>query len=353
MAMIIQAGPQEAASFTDDTSPNLQSAKKRNVSISAKVRRDTPLDWFYDLISLCRNIKGELKSTDVQAAYLNMKQYERAKMWDTLKEVQINITDPLPYQGRLQELVKKSLKRNDAVDYIRQRAQAKDPHAMKMVEFLNNRAAESILLDAPSARLAFMVHYSQNQFAYQYGSKDPNSFWGRPRFDHKIELDGFRSKKKGSIVRAVTEWTAKSASAFSEAMDSVTFNEYMMQHPVLNPVYRALRKSHAFDEGNEKSIGLMESERQAITDRMIYGGYGGYWVDRYPLRPLYGNVKSQESYYMQASDIAAGIARYLYERGEAFDVTLHFEYVMLNGKRVSQNDAYELMLKWRQLGYYN
>jgi hypothetical protein len=282
-----------------------------------------------------------------------MKQYERAKMWDTLKEVQINITDPLPYQGRLQEMVKKSLKRDDAVDYIRQRAQAKDPHAMKMVEFLNNRAAESILLDAPSARLAFMVHYSQNQFAYRYGSNDPNSFLGRPRFDHKIELDGFRSKKKGSIVRAVTEWTSKSASAFSEAMDSVTFNEYMMQHPGLNPVYRALQKSHAFDEGNEKSIGLMEIERQAITNRMRYGGYAGYWYDHYPLRPLCGNVKSQESYYMQASDIAAGIARYLYERGESFAVTLHFEYVMLNGKRISQNDAYETMLKWRQLGYYN
>lgn len=350
--MIIQAGPQEAASFTDDTSPNLQPAKKRNVSISAKVRRDNPLDWYYDLISLCRNLKGELKSTDVHAAYLNMKQYERAKMWDTLKEVQINITDPLPYQGRLQEMIKKSLKRDDAVEYIRQRAQAKDPHAMKMVEFLNNRAAESILLDAPSARLAFMVHYSQNQFAYRYGSNKQESVLRPPRFEHKIELDGFRSKKKGSIVRAVTEWTAKSASAFSEAMDSVTFNQYMMDHPLLNPVYRALRKSHAFDEGNEKSIGMMESERQAITNRLKYGGYG-YWHDYYPLRPLHGKVKSQEAYYMQASDIAAGIAKYLYERGEAFAVTLHFEYVMLNGKRVSQNDAYETMLKWRQLGYYN
>lgn len=350
--MFIQAGPAEAVSFTDDTSPNLQAVKKRNVSISAKVRRDTPLDWYYDLINLCRNIKGELKSTDVIHAYLTMKRYERARMWDTLKEVQINITDPLPYQGRLQETVKKSLKRDDAVDYIRQRAIAKDPHAMKMLEFMNNRTAESILFDAPSARLAFMVHYSQNQFAYRYGSNDSNSVLRTPRFDHTIELDGFRSKKKGSIVRAVTEWTAKSASAFSEAIDSVTFNEYMMHHPHMNPVYRALRKSHAFDEGNEKSIGLMESERQSIANRMKYRGYG-YWDDYYPLQPLYGNVKSQESFYMQASDIAAGIARYLYEQGEALAVTIHFEYVMLNGKRTSQNDAYETMLKWRQLGYYN
>ncbi len=352
--MIIQPGPSEAASFTDDTSPNLQSAKKRNVSIGAKVRRETPLDWFYDLINLCRNVTGELKSTDVILAYKATKRYEREKVWDTLKEVQINISDPLPYQGRLQETVKKSLKRDDAVEYIRQRAIAKDPHAMQMLEYLNNRTAESILFDAPSARLAFMVHYSQNQFAYQYGSKDANSFFGPPRFEHNIDLEGFRSKKKGSIVRAVTEWTAKSASAFSEVIDSVTFNEYMMSHPVMNPVYRALRKSHAFDEGNEKNIGLMESERQAIAKRMAYGAYwDGYWYDHYPLLPLHGKVKSQESFYMQASDIAAGIARYLYEQGEILAVALHFEYVMLNGKRISQNDAYETMLKWRQLGYYN
>lgn len=348
--MIIQAGSNQAASFTDDTSPNFQAIKKRNVSISAKVRRDNPLDWYYDLISLCRNIKGELKSTDVLAAYKAMKRYERAKVWDTLKEVQINITDPLPYQADVQQTVKKALKRDDAIDYIRQRAIANDTHAKIMLELLNNQAAESILFDAPSARLAWSVHYSQNQFAYRYGSKDSSNGFGPPRFDHKIDLNGFRSKKKGSIIRAVTEWTAKSASAFSEAIDSVTFNEYMQHHPLLNPVYRALRKSHAFDEGNDKSIGLMESEREVILSRMTFGGH---WHKRYPLSPLLGGVNSKESFFMQASDIAAGMARYLYEQGEVLAVTLHFEYVMLNGERISQNDAYETMLKWRQLGYYN
>ena len=348
--MIIQAGPQEAASFTDDTSPNLQSAKKRNVSISAKVRRDNPLDWYYDLIGLCRNIKGELKSTVVVATYRNMKRYERAKIWDTLKEVQINITDLLPYQARIQETVKKALKRDDAIDVIRQRAIANDPHAKKILELLNNQTAERILFDAPSAELAWMIHYSQNRLAYMYGSKNPNGGFGPPPFEHKIELDGFKSKKKGSIVRAVTEWTAKSASAFSEAIDSATFNEYMFHHPLLNPVYRALRKSHAFDEGNEKSIGLMESERKAVTRQMRHYAY---WEDYYPLTPLRCGINSQESFFMQASDIAAGVAWYLYEQGEILAVTLHFEYVMLNGKRISQNDAYETMLKWQQLGYYS
>jgi hypothetical protein len=92
--------PSESVSFTDDTSPDTRNTKERNVSIHAKVRRETPLDWYYDLIYLCRNIKGELKSKDAVKTYKNMRRYERAKLWDTLKEVQINITDPLPYQVR-------------------------------------------------------------------------------------------------------------------------------------------------------------------------------------------------------------------------------------------------------------
>jgi hypothetical protein len=68
---LLQHNLSEATSFTDDTSPNLQSAKKRNVSIGAKVRRETPLDWFYDLINLCRNVtKLSLPPDTTVSAYI-------------------------------------------------------------------------------------------------------------------------------------------------------------------------------------------------------------------------------------------------------------------------------------------
>ena len=123
--MFIKAGPDEAVSFTDDTSPDTRNTKKRNVSIHAKVSRKTPLNWYYDLLFSCRHIKGELKSKDTVEAYKQMRRYERANLWDTLKEVQINITDPLPYQADVNNILKQALNRDNAVDLVRQRAIAK------------------------------------------------------------------------------------------------------------------------------------------------------------------------------------------------------------------------------------
>jgi hypothetical protein len=350
--MIIVGAPEYAAnavSFTDDVKPDARNlSKKRHVSISAKVNKGAPLDWFYDLLNSCLDEKGELKSDRVVPVYQRLGQKRRAKLWDTLKEVQINITDSLPYQARMHQNVKDALKREDAIDWIRQRASAKDPYAMKMQELLNNQTAESILFDAPSKRLSWNIHYAHNRAGY---SLKVGSI-GRPRPpDHKIDLEHFKSSNPGSIVRAATEWTAKSASAFSEAIDS-TFTEYFYpyQHPALNPVYKALRKSHAFDEGNKKSIGVMEYERKQIAREM---SYHDYWEEVYPLEPLHGEIDSKKSFFMQASDIAVGIAKYLYEQREVLEVTLHFEYVMFNGRRITQNDAYETIMKWRQLGYYN
>jgi len=351
--MIILDVPEYAAnavSFTDDVKADPRTlTQKRIVSIAAKVKRGVPLDWFYDLLNDCLNEKGELKSDRVVPAYLRLGQRRKAKLWDTLKEVQINITDSLPYQAGIHSIVKRSLNRDDAIDMIRQKALAKDPHAMRMQEFLNNQTAERILFDAPSRRLSWHIHYAQIYSPFGYGLR---MFMGGARPpEYKIDLGQFKSSTQKALVRSVTEWTTKSASAFSEAIDS-TFTEYFhpYQHPALNPVYQALRKSHAFDEGNEKSVGIMEVERDRIA-RML-SAYD-YWQQMYPLARLHGNIESKKSFYIQASDIAVGIARHLYEQGEMLAVTLHFVYVMLNGKRISQDDAYETTQKWRQLGYYN
>ena len=141
IAMFIEAGAERAVSFTDDTSPDTRNTKKRNVSLHAKVRRENSLDWYYQILYLCRNVKGELKSKDVVEAYKNMPQYRRRVLWTTLKEIQINITDPLPYQVETENRAKKILKKDNAINEIRARAAANDPAAKRLVELLNNQTA--------------------------------------------------------------------------------------------------------------------------------------------------------------------------------------------------------------------
>lgn len=76
----------------------------------------------------------------------------------------------------------------------------------------------------------------------------------------------------------------------------------------------------------------------------------GYDYDELHLSPLY-SLDSSKSFFVQAADIAAGITKYLYEIGSILEVALHFDYVTLNGWRVSQNDAYEIMREWKQKRY--
>jgi hypothetical protein len=56
-------------------------------------------------------------------------------------------------------------------------------------------------------------------------------------------------------------------------------------------------------------------------------------------RPGIIPVESKESFYIQAADIAAGIASHIYASEGLIGVVERFEYVTYNGVRLSRSDA--------------
>jgi len=54
-------------------------------------------------------------------------------------------------------------------------------------------------------------------------------------------------------------------------------------------------------------------------------------------------VESKESYYVQAADLAAGIASDIYATRKLIGVVENFEYVTFNGRRISGADAEDEM----------
>src|SRR5207249_4589763 len=98
----------------------------------------------------------------------------------------------------------------------------------------------------------------------------------------------------------------------------VSFNGFY-HHPFFDPVQRALRRSHGFDKGHKNLVNLTDEERHTVGDRLNQYQYH-YWTDEYPFGELYGELDSRQSFYIQASDIAAGIARHLYENGSILAV---------------------------------
>jgi hypothetical protein len=351
--MFITTGSEKVVSFTDDAAPDKRNlSKQRNISINGQIKRGTSLKWFYELLFLCRQVKGEVKGRPhALDAFKSMSSHARTKLWETLKEVQINISDPLPYEVETNSFYQKYTNKKETIEMLRQRAISNDPAAKKMLELLNNQTAERILFDAPSRRLSLNIYFAQN----------PAAIWGRKEFsnmfpaipDYEVDISFLKSQKSGSIVRAATEYTAKSASVFAGAIDACFERPYWNDHPLLNPVLNELRKAHGFDKGNKPFIDLMENERKEINSQIARRQQWFEYHEGLPLEPLEGNIDSKESYFIQASDFAAGIASHLYEIGEVFAVTQHFEYVMLNGKRFSPNEAFETLKKWKESGFYN
>lgn len=147
--------------------------------------------------------------------------------------------------------------------------------------------------------LAFHAYYARSHGGYGFARAIHTAGFGPPPPDHRIPLSRFKSSAN-SIVRTVTEWTSKSASVFSDAIDSVSYGGSYDHHPMADPVFRALQKSHAFDRGNKKLVDLTDDERTEVARSMKYHAF---WLKQYPFARLQGDVDSSRSFYVQASDI--------------------------------------------------
>jgi hypothetical protein len=99
---------------------------------------------------------------------------------------------------------------------------------------------------------------------------------------------------------------------------------------------------HAFDDGNQKQLDLLDEKRSAVFRELAAHDHI-YGLARN--RPGMVPVESRESFYVQAADIAAGIASHIYATQGLIGVVEKFEYVTYNGVRVSRSDAEEEMRK--------
>jgi hypothetical protein len=155
-------------------------------------------------------------------------------------------------------------------------------------------------------------------------------------------------KKPKSLIRDTTSWSAKSSAAFHSALDAAAFPiadscgsyRYVDGDVLRGRMASELLPVHAFDAGNQKHLDLLEEKRSEVLHELaahdrVYG-----LITR---RPGIVSVESKESFYVQAADIAAGIASHIYATDGLVGVVDRFEYVTYNGVRVSRSGAEEEM----------
>ena len=163
----------------------------------------------------------------------------------------------------------------------------------------------------------------------------------------EVDLTPFKTKQSSMAGKAV-KYAAKSGSVFNRAIDFVrpramVGNENWMHYYVR----QALRDSHAFDRGDDKSLEWIDRQRKEVVRSRPYG-YHDYSYEVNSFGELH-SIPSDQSSYIQAADIAVGFARQEYERNGIAAVAGKFEYVTLNGERITQDNAENKFEMWRQL----
>ncbi len=135
--MIIQSGPENAVSFTDDTSPDLQHEPERKVSIHAQVMKHHPLDWYYEILSLFPDVPGELKSEKILKNFPNLRKDKQRLIWSGLKRVRINIVDTLPHQAPWIKSLKEVSGRDDVLEMLRHKARQGEEFARNILNMMD------------------------------------------------------------------------------------------------------------------------------------------------------------------------------------------------------------------------
>lgn len=263
-----------------------------------------------------------------------------------MKQVIINIVDSLSYQVRLEKSLREAVKHDKAYDMLKARANQGDKFAKKVLKTMDESVTASIVSDSPPERLKYLMRnrrrYSGHSLA-AYMRKDY-------MVAEKTDISPFRTKTSSMSGKAV-KWASKSGSVFFRAIDEVTkLDKYLEDGWIHYHLMRHLQPSHAFDRGDDQAISWIDSQRHEVVRRM---NPFQYEIARHTLQPSEGKIASEDSFYTQAADIAAGFARQLYGRHGIVAVASSFEYVTLNGERITQNNAEERFRYWKQIAASN
>jgi hypothetical protein len=336
-------------SFTDESSPKLPKSD-RKVSIHGQVIREgESLKWFYDLRRLYPDDKPETKSLRIVEDFRTYPQDFRDRTWLGMKRVRIHIVDSLPYQTDYKKILQNVFKGDGIRKMLERDVRRGNEFAKLVVKRMDETVTEWIIQDSTSHRLRDMMDND-----YPRGSI---SFYLRPvtpmRLPRSVNLKPFKTKVSSMTSRAV-KVASKAASVFTPAIDRLDGVTFLGESWGRYQVHRTLQDSHAFDEGDEKALSWIRDERRDIgrgtwmgipeyVDDTGYETYGEYAYGKlYP-------ITSRESDYVQAADVATGFARDLYERFGVAAVADKFDYVTINGERITQDNAEERFEFWRQL----
>ncbi len=266
--MIILPGDADALSFNDDTSVDGRLSHRPKIAVNAQVMRESDLDWYFRLLQLCPNMPGEIKTPSVWEQFRLLSPDEKEPIWKGLSKVRIHIVDPRPYVERSKELLRVSWRRQDAPELLGKMRAEGVYGANQLSADLNRFTADSILRDSTAVRVNDLGRiFGPSLLPHPFINKLNDG--GQP-----ISVGDFPDKPR-SIIRSVTAWSAKSAAAFESALHCIEDMEedigryrFFPEQLIKRRMESRVLGQHAFDEGNQRHIDLLEDARSSILETL-------------------------------------------------------------------------------------
>jgi hypothetical protein len=347
--VLIFTGNDDAISFTDEGSPDSRITGEK-VCVNGQVDRGLSLDWYYKTIQFFPDVQGELKSKEVAERLKNFPASTQTVIWAGMARVKIHIVDPRSHRHRINNMLRSVWKNDQAPRLLAEGERQGLPYAKYFSARLREMVADSILQDSTAVRVQSLGRVLLDPIGLGEPPESLRPFFrgSRRLFQPLISTDDFQKPK--SLIRDVTSWSAKSSAAFHAALDAaLTLDEdaFAMTRFGDGDFFRRkmaaqLLPVHAFDDGNQKQLDLLDDKRNALFRELTAHDHVYGFMRK---RPGIVAVESRESLYVQAADIAAGIASQIYGTHGLIGVLEKFEYVTYNGVRVSRSDAEEEMRK--------
>jgi hypothetical protein len=343
--MILLPGDADARSFNDDSSPDTRVTSNLKVSVDAQVIPGSSLAWYYDLLLTCGPSSGELKSSVVWEKFRERPNEEQERILKGLSKVRIHIVDPRPYKESADDILRAMMKRHDAPEVLAQWRKEGKPEASFLNQSLTRFTAQRIVDDSSAGRAHSLAYYAADMLI---GSVDVESV---------IDVHSFGPDTK-PLLRQATQWAAKSAATFHEAVEifvgvdaEFEFYRFAPDEFLRKKMKARILDKHAFDKGDAKQIERLENAREKVLDVLQTSeATDPFGVRRPNAAAIRKHVEldSSSSFLVQAADIAAGFASKLLEIGGLVRVATTFEYVTYNGVRLTQADAErEQRARWR------
>jgi hypothetical protein len=319
--MAPEADPSGFVSYSDDTSLPRKGCK---VAMQGEVVAGTSLDWYHDLLKRGGTCPGkEIKSSDIIRPFFELPEYERRRLFLTLKAVRIHITDPRLYYGMLDGIL--PLKTN-IIDFLQRLA--REEHVAKAQIAMREFIAEQMLGDAPSEYVKILYR------ALEFTNMVRIRTWNEQPTIHPPDLTLFECGTS-NIVNQIPPYLSQSGPVFHHAADAILASEgggFLYGAYAMN---RALRQPHAFDKGKATILPWIQRRRVDLIE--FTDPHKLFSRTAQPLREL----DSKDSLPIRAADFAVAIAREIWDRSSLVQLTANFEYVTYNGRRISEAQAAE------------